>query len=61
MVSVVRGALNTVVSTHAAGAYVSPQIAQGQVNVAGLRLDMWSSISRFSSPASTFSRIRRPT
>ncbi len=41
---VVRGQLNTVPSTHTAGAYIAPQIAQGQNNVAGLRLDMWSSL-----------------
>ncbi|MFI5345202.1 MAG: hypothetical protein ACHQ51_02395 [Elusimicrobiota bacterium] len=42
--NVVRGSLNTVPTVHAVGSYLSPQVAQGQNNVAALRLDLSSSL-----------------
>ncbi|MDE2141999.1 MAG: hypothetical protein KGJ84_06265 [Elusimicrobia bacterium] len=41
--NVIRGALNTVPAAHSSGTYASPQISQGQINTAALRLDVWSS------------------
>jgi len=44
--NVIRGALNTVPAVHfggvSSGAAVSPQVEQGQTNLAGMRLDLWS-------------------
>jgi hypothetical protein len=42
--NVVRGSLNTVPAAHSTGTFVSPQIPQGQNNVAALRLDLASSL-----------------
>ncbi|MGH2930687.1 MAG: hypothetical protein ACRDL8_20960, partial [Solirubrobacteraceae bacterium] len=44
--NVSRGSLNTVPAAHfggvSSGTTVSPQVEQGQTNLAGLRLDLWS-------------------
>ncbi|MBI3564699.1 MAG: hypothetical protein HY079_05840, partial [Elusimicrobia bacterium] len=57
LLNVIRGQLNTVTSTHAAGAFVSPSIAQGVNNVAALRLDMVSSQFQVELSQIDFNRI----
>ncbi len=43
LLNVERGALNTAPATHSSGTIVSPSIRQGEINLAAMRLELWSS------------------
>ncbi len=43
LINVIRGALNTVPAIHNIGDTVSPSVRQGELNLAAMRLEMWSS------------------